>query len=43
MAGYTAVCLDCDWEKTLPEREMAEHAKRSHEDWADHTVLLEPA
>jgi hypothetical protein len=38
---YRAVCRDCDWERELPEREMVEHAKRVHEDWADHTVVLD--
>ena len=41
MEEYVAVCQDCDWEQPMPEKEMAEHAKRVHENEYDHTVVLE--
>lgn len=41
MEEHTAVCQDCDWEQPMPERAMAEHAKRVHEDEYGHTVLLD--
>lgn len=36
-----AVCQDCEWVKPMPNREMAEHAKRVHEKEEDHLVMLE--
>ncbi|CCQ33393.1 hypothetical protein HLRTI_000187 [Halorhabdus tiamatea SARL4B] len=41
MAEYVAVCQDCEWERPMPKRDMAEHAKRVHEDEHDHLVFLE--
>ena len=41
MDEYVAICQDCDWERSMPERDMAEHAKRVHEDEYDHTVFLD--
>lgn len=41
MIDCVAVCQDCEWEKPLPERDMAEHAKRTHENEFGHTVMLE--
>ena len=36
-----AVCEDCDWEQPMPQKDMAEHAKRVHEDQFGHSVTLE--
>ncbi len=41
MAEYVAICQDCDWEQPMPKREMAEHAKKVHEDRYDHNVTLD--
>ena len=39
--AYEAICRNCDWAQSLPRREMAEHAKRVHEEWYDHDVVLD--
>ena len=41
MAEYVAVCQECAFEQPMPRREMAEHAKRVHEDETGHYVALE--
>jgi hypothetical protein len=41
MSEYVAVCQDCGWEQSMPNRQMAEHAKRVHEDEHGHRVTLE--
>ena len=41
--AYEAICRNCDWKQSLPERDMAEHAKRVHEEWYDHNVILDLA
>lgn len=41
MAEYVAICQDCDWEQPMPKREMAEHAKKVHEDRYGHNVTLD--
>jgi len=41
MEEFAAVCTSCDWQQSYPRREMAEHAKRVHENEYDHTVVLE--
>lgn len=41
MDGYAAICQECDWDKVMPTRETAEHAKRVHEDEFGHSVALE--
>lgn len=40
MTEYIAICRDCEWDQSMPKREMAEHAKRIHEDQYDHTVIV---
>lgn len=41
MDEYVAICQDCDWEQSMPGRDMAEHAKRVHESEYDHNVILD--
>jgi hypothetical protein len=37
---WTARCEDCDFERQMPSRDHAAHAKRVHEDETGHTVFL---
>lgn len=41
MVEYVAVCQECDWEKPMPMRKMAEHVKGIHENRYGHTVIIE--
>jgi RNA polymerase subunit RPABC4/transcription elongation factor Spt4 len=41
MEAYSAICRDCEWDRQFPARRFAEHAKRTHEDWTGHVVVLE--
>lgn len=41
MTEHVAVCQDCEWEQPMPNREMAEHSKRVHEDRYGHHVTLD--
>ncbi|MFB6136068.1 MAG: hypothetical protein ABEJ04_04855 [Halobacteriaceae archaeon] len=41
MTTYVVSCRDCDWERAFPERDHAEHAKRAHERWVNHSVALD--
>ena len=41
MDEFVAVCRDCDWEQPMPKRDLAEHAKRVHENEFRHSVVIE--
>lgn len=41
MEEYVAVCHDCEWKQPMPQRDMAAHAKRVHEDQYGHRVTID--
>lgn len=41
MAGFVAVCEDCDWEHLTLTSDQAEHIGGVHEDRMGHTTTIE--